>query len=502
MILFIIGRSLNAVFGKGVAVSDADYNGWGDSSDRERLVYERVSNDVAEVSYKPSEKQLKAVPRDRPILQVPLARFDASDGSITIIPRRTRPSMSMLGRKYPWLENIKIDMGRFNFPEDSDQAAGEFFNLPSGFMGDWTWGLGVLKVNQPIIDIFRQSKTISYLHIARSGPSRLDGLRYVIGMSDWWQLVGDMGRITSIHQKEGLSERRIVAHNQLLANSEGFERKQMPTRRNALSELISRTGPALSKADRTSLVSEVGKRSDQIARQEPKALAALQKTIELVTLDVLIERFSQMIEDDPVEAVWQELLQTNQFLLSMVFGFPVVLIRGQGTVAGPALDGRGQKIADFVMAHEQTNNVALVEIKRASAKVVSDSPYRDVPKIAGELTNTIMQVLDQRAKFVTELPMLRHRDRNTNIEAHAVGCVVVIGKMPQEMDQQRAFEIYRASFKDVSVITFDELLARLVSLKAFLSPDPPPPDSPAAPPSTPPTSPPWSRPPAEGHDLF
>ena len=271
---------MNAVFGKGgAAVSDADYNGWGDSPDRERLVYERVSDDVAEVSYKPSEKQLKAVPRDRPILQVPLARFDASDGSITIIPRRTRPSMSMLGRKYPWLENIKIDMGRFNFPEDSDQAAGELFNLPSGFMGDWTWGLGVLKVNQPIIDIFRQSKTISYLHIARSGPSRLDGPRYVIGVNDWWQLVGDMGRITSIHQKEGLSERRIVAHNHLLANSEGFERKQMPTRRNALTELISRTGPALSKTDRTSLVSEVGKRSDQIARQEPKALAALQKTI-------------------------------------------------------------------------------------------------------------------------------------------------------------------------------------------------------------------------------
>jgi hypothetical protein len=503
VILFSIGRSLNAVFGKGATVSDADYNGWGDSPDRERLVYERVSDDVAEVSYKPSEKQLKAVPRDRPILQVPLARFDASDGSITIIPRRTRPSMSMLGRKYPWLENIKIDMGRFNFPEDSDQAAGEFFNLPGGFMGDWTWGLGVLKVNQPIIDIFRQSKTINCLHIARSGPSRLDGPRYVIGMSDWWQLVGDMGRITSIHQKEGLSERRIVAHNQLLANSEGFERKQMPTRRNALSELISRTGPALSKTDRTSLVSEVGKRSDQIARQEPKALAALQKTIELVTLDVLIERFRQMIEDDPVEAVWQELLQTNQFLLSMVFGFPVVLIRGQGTVAGPALDGRGQKIADFVMAHDQTNNVALVEIKRASAKVVSDRPYRDVPMIAGELTNTIMQVLDQRAKFVTELPMLRHRDRNTNIEAHAVGCVVVIGKMPQEMDQQRAFEIYRASFKDVSVITFDELLARLVSLKAFLSPDPPPSNPPAAPPSTPPTSPPWSRASADGHhDLF
>lgn len=489
-------------------MSDADYNGWGDKPDRERLIYQRISPEVVQVDYKPSDKQVEAARLERSILQVPLARFNAADGSITIVPRRTRPSMSMLGRKYPWLEEIKVDVGQMTLPEDSDQAAGELFNLPTGFMGDWTWGLGVLKVNQPIIDIFRQARDITHLHIALDGPSRMEGFRYVMAMPDWWQLVADMGRITSLHQKDGLTERRIVAHNLLLAEkSEAFERKVMPTRRNALSELISRTGPVMSRADRTSLVNEVGKRSEQIVRQEPKALAALQKTIELVTLDVLIERFREMIQADPVEAVWQELMQTNQFLLSMVFGFPVVLIRGQGSVSGPALDGRGQKIADFVMAHEQTNNVALVEIKRSSTKVVSDSPYRDVPKIAGELTNTIMQVLDQKAKLLTELPMLRHRDRDTMIEAHAVGCVVVIGSMPEDFAQQRAFEMYRASFKDVSVITFDELLSRLVSLKAFLSSDTTSSASATLPPVAPvgdPTSPPWARPspPPPSGDLF
>nr|WP_314136357.1 Shedu anti-phage system protein SduA domain-containing protein [uncultured Brevundimonas sp.] len=485
-------------------MSDFDYNGWGTSPDRERLVLSNVSKTVVEVSYKPSEKQLKAVPRERPVLQVPLASFNAADETITIIPRRTRPSMSMLARKYPWLDKITIDADPFYLPDSEDRAADELLNLPDGFMGDWTWGLGVPKINQPILDVFRQTP-IKHLHFTRSGESRLESDKFYIAMSDWRQLVADMNRITSIHQKDGLSERRVVAHNCLLARASNlFPRKQIPVRRNALSELIARSGEALSKSDRTSLVSEVTKRSDQLAREEPKNLAALQKTIELVTLDVLIERFRQMIEDDPVEAVWQELLQTNQFLLSMVFGFPVVLIQGQGTVSGPAIDGRGQKIADFIMAHDQTSNVALVEIKRASTKVISNRLYRDVPMIAGELTSTIMQVLDQRAKFLTELPMLRYRDRDTTIEAHAVGCVVVIGTMPTEPEQQRAFEIYRASFKDVSVITFDELLARLTSLKAFLSTDAP--NAPTKPVPIPTPSPDvsrWSRPRApEPGDLF
>lgn len=50
---------------------------------------------------------------------------------------------------------------------------------------------------------------------------------------------------------------------------------------------------------------------------------------------------------------------------------------------------------------------------------------------------------------------------------------MIIGRNPKKVTEQRAFEQYRNSLKDVLVITFDEMLERLEAIHKALAPKPP-----------------------------
>jgi len=56
--------------------------------------------------------------------------------------------------------------------------------------------------------------------------------------------------------------------------------------------------------------------------------------------------------------------------------------------------------------------------------------------------------------------------------AHVVRCVVLAGRRPIEEHELRCFEVFRNACKDVEVITFDELLAKLEYLQQHLQPVP------------------------------
>jgi Domain of unknown function (DUF4263) len=159
-------------------------------------------------------------------------------------------------------------------------------------------------------------------------------------------------------------------------------------------------------------------------------------------------------------------------ILTTAFGYPIVVLTQQGHVGGMDLAGRGGKIADFVTKNAQTHNVALVEIKKPGTPLILDEEYRGgVHKVAPDFANSILQVLDQRYRFLTHIAGLKMDAREDRFEGYSVGCVVVAGRTPDNADRRKALELYRGAFKDVSVLTFDELRQRLVMLRDFLSSD-------------------------------
>jgi hypothetical protein len=64
---------------------------------------------------------------------------------------------------------------------------------------------------------------------------------------------------------------------------------------------------------------------------------------------------------------------------------------------------------------------------------------------------------------------IKENSRIFDIESYAVHGVLVIGTTPADRDQQKSFELFRGNSKDITIITFNELLGKLKSLHDFLS---------------------------------
>jgi hypothetical protein len=55
-----------------------------------------------------------------------------------------------------------------------------------------------------------------------------------------------------------------------------------------------------------------------------------------------------------------------------------------------------------------------------------------------------------------------------DLESYSVHGVLVIGKTPEGDEGKKSFELFRANSKDITIVTFDELLAKLKLLHEFL----------------------------------
>ena len=81
----------------------------------------------------------------------------------------------------------------------------------------------------------------------------------------------------------------------------------------------------------------------------------------------------------------------------------------------------------------------------------------------------MVQALDQRYQFQRDIFGIKVRSGIHDIETYAVQCCLVIGTMPEGEDEKKSFELFRGNSKDVQILTFDELLEKLVQLRDLLA---------------------------------
>lgn len=195
----------------------------------------------------------------------------------------------------------------------------------------------------------------------------------------------------------------------------------------------------------------------------------LRNEIELVTLQDLIERFEEGLNKKLNENYWQKFFNENPFILSLAFGYPVTKYGEQVCVGGRTFSGAGDKIADFLVKNNLTNNTALIEIKTPDTQLLNKTPYRgSVYTPSPDFSGSINQILDQKYKFQQEINQLKINSKAYDIESYSVSCLLIIGKTPEEADQKKSFELFRGNSKDIEIITFDELLEKLKQLYTFL----------------------------------
>jgi hypothetical protein len=139
---------------------------------------------------------------------------------------------------------------------------------------------------------------------------------------------------------------------------------------------------------------------------------------------------------------------------------------------GKRLSGRGGKVTDFLCASASTGNLAIVEIKKPTTDLLGGSPYRgdDVFAASTELSGTVAQVLDQRMTLQRELPNLKEQSERYDIHDYGTRCIIVAGVTPSDRARRKSLELLRNALVGVTLLTFDELLARLEEIHAALSP--------------------------------
>lgn len=423
-------------------------------------------------SLKPDE------PVPNPLPSKDVIWFDATKSTIIIRPIITYPSERYFEAKYGQLEEIVLEGFDFELPEDEHAIHDALFQLPTGLIKNIEAGLGFPKEYSSIVDSIEELDDVTSLIITKRGSTRLDGACFHLAYREFETLRLSLARITRGYQREGRIDRTIKSHNTLLTtlDPERFPEKRRPLKKDTISNLLvgrDYSKSELSKRDRVGMVAAVRSSAPTIATETPDVLYGLQRDIELVSLDVLVERFREMLDKKLPESSWQKLFASNPFILSMLFGYPIVEVLGQAHVGGTALTGRGGKIADFLVKNEGTNNVALVEIKTPQTQLLGKEFRGGVYPASSDLAGSVAQVLDQRYQFQKNIAQIKDTSDIADIVSYSVDCVVVAGKTPEGKAEQKCLELFRRSMKDVQIYAFDELLRKLVQLREFLAGDEP-----------------------------
>ncbi len=395
-----------------------------------------------------------------------------------IFPLVTYRSDKIYAQKYSQIRSIWFDLpdDDVDRPTDHDSAV-EFLKqyLPGGFVQDPTYGLGVTKELRPIIQAVEKIDKVTRIVIVAKETTRHEHSTFYFNEMDFDTLRVAFGRTTRRHQQDSLIERNILAHNNVLHEvyPDTYPMKEPPYRPGTIYKLVGGQDAAqtvLERKDRTALLKTIVGNAAAIADRDPNEFVQLQKDLELVSLDRLIHTFEKSMARNHNESHWQKMLELNPFILSMVFGYPIVIVQAAASVGGGTIAGNGTKIADFLSKNSSSHNAAIVEIKTPQTPVCGTVYRGGAWKPSNHLMGAVVQVLDQRQKFTLSLSL--HKQFSpalSDLQAYAVDCVIVIGKMPMDISQVGSFEMMRGQFKDVRIVTFDELFGKLLLLREMLT---------------------------------
>jgi hypothetical protein len=401
---------------------------------------------------------------------------------LTIWPLNVREDRDdYLQPKYGTLERIVVTrpvIEPYLLPATTDDVVELLGQLPDGFAKDFRFGLGLLWEYRHICETAANLENIRILIVHKGNEAKIDPPFFILGIKRFHELRKELNRIASRHQRDARKDKQLHTYQTLLhaADSTRFPALKKSVIPDALMDMTDsgRQHVTLSKRDRRVAVRMIQDNIEALAESEPRTLLALKNDIELVTLNQLIERYQEMLGKGLAENKWQSFFLENPFILSLAFAVPAMLVQGQAYAGGKRLNGAGGKFSDFLCASASTGNLGLIEIKKPQTKLLGKSPYRgdDVFGPSTDLGGAIAQILDQRFKLLSELPVLKNNTNRYDIHSYAVRCIVVAGMTPQELHQRKSFELVRNAFAEIVIVTFDELLARLTEIKSALQPTP------------------------------
>lgn len=400
-----------------------------------------------------------------------LVEVDLSEGTLVIFPIDTRSwSENFLGPKYSKIRSLVMYV---DVEPDAD-ILDILETLPSGFTKDYEYGLGLAREGEVLINLIEESTDCSIMEFVSSGSARVTGNRFLISFKRFDALRAELKRIKSRGDSGIGRVKETYVHNDL-SKVLGLKTRQLSLGRLPISKWITKVAAGeepLNDEELDALLDATTKNATQIASIAPVKMARLQRNLDLVNLKQLIALYEEALDAHHNEDWWQLFFEQNIFALQLLFGGPTVFIDAQVPIGESANAPKGKKIADYLFKNSLTNNAALVEIKKPSTKLMKRRPYRQgVYGVQSEIGEAVTQVLDQALQLTRYETDTKRRTDNSSWTSNAPRCFVVAGHAREldTADKQKSFDLYREHLSGVKIITYDEVLGQLTTLRDFLA---------------------------------
>ena len=299
-------------------------------------------------------------------------------------------------------------------------------DLPSCFVKDYDYGLGLTQPYRFIVLAVEGLSDCTEIVISKQNRTGTDERKeiFYISTSDFETLRKSINNTASTARTATRFVNSATTRNFL---AEKLGKPSIPVRtgrsplRRRITNLALRGEEPLSQSDQDTILNTLSKNVKAIAKSKTNKLVSLQRDVELVTLDNLIERYEEMVKTKLPERKWQVFLNENPFILNLAFGYPVIKVHDQASVGGRKLSGAGGKIADFLVKNSMTNNSAIVEIKNPETNLLNKKPYRDgVYTPSGDLVGAINQALTQKLQFEREIAQIKENSGIYDIKSYSV----------------------------------------------------------------------------------
>jgi len=197
-------------------------------------------------------------------------------------------------------------------------------------------------------------------------------------------------------------------------------------------------------------------------------LPELNSLLGLANLHSILKEWNENA-DSADEDFWQGLFSRHTYVLSQVFSYPVIFIKGKAYAGGKDLTNAGGNVVDFLFKTESSGAAVLIEIKTPKAQLLG-SKYRDgAYPPSSELGGAISQVLEYSETLSAEFHSLNTPD--SRITLSQPYSLIIIGNAAKELTDDakcRSFERFRERMTGVRVLTFDEVFRRIEGLISLL----------------------------------
>ena len=408
---------------------------------------------------------------------------------ITIFP--INMTNNFLKPKYDNIESITLDGYSWECVELFEQAFknqttkmhthtnscihGILESLPIGFIKDCDWGLGLTQNYNVVMKIANEFAAKNLVISIDKKTSINDNGIFIINIEDYNKIRTQINSINNSYKTKyqiptrNIKSNIVYNHLALCINSAKFPQKNLYNKNNILDNLLIAGKTKFQLNSAPDIIRKV--LSDKkINAEEQKILRVTLNEIELCNLNQLIKEFDNRLKNkSQKEADWQKLFYNNPFILSLAFNSPVKLIHGQAHVSNTDSLGKGAIITDFLFKNPLTNNTLILEIKTPSTQLFNKKIYRPgVYSPSIDFSGSINQVLHQLHGLTKDFSSRMHSGKNSELKSYSVEAVLVIGKTPKIPEIQKSFDLFRGNLKNISVVTFDELLEKLKELCKLL----------------------------------